>query len=84
MSYSLSIKPSAEREMRSLPPQMLRRIHRRIQRLAQDPHASGTVKLSGIPGYRARVGDYRIIFGIDDAGSMIEILAVRHRREAYR
>ena len=84
MRYRISIKRSAEKEMRDLPQEVLRRVHRRIQSLGQNPYARGIKKLTGGIGFRAAVGAYRIIYTVDDAGKMVEIVAVRHRREAYR
>lgn len=84
MSYQLKIKRSAEKEMQTLPKETLRRIHRRILALAEDPFGRGVKKLVGDMGYRARVGPYRIIFTVDAAGKVVEVISVRHRREAYR
>jgi mRNA interferase RelE/StbE len=45
----------------------------------------GSKKLAGSPGgWRVRVGDYRIIYDIDDKTKCVRILRVRHRREVYR
>lgn len=44
---------------------------------------SGVVKLSGREDYRIRVGDYRVIYEIDDVGKAVLVTAIRHRREAY-
>ena len=84
MTYRLTIKRSAEKEMQALPKDALRRIHRRILALADDPFTRGVRKLAGDLGYRARVGPYRIIFTVDEQTKVLAIVAVRHRREAYR
>ncbi|MBI2165320.1 MAG: type II toxin-antitoxin system RelE/ParE family toxin [Chloroflexi bacterium] len=84
MSYRLGISSSAEREMRALSKDILQRIHQRISRLQEQPFAAGTRKLAGGSGYRVRVGDYRIIYVVDQADPAVTIVHVRHRREAYR
>ncbi len=84
-SYSLLIKRSAEKELKKLPAGDLRRVVDRIRSLAQQPRPSGCEKLSGEDErYRIRQGDYRIVYGIDDADRVVEIVKIGHRREVYR
>jgi mRNA interferase RelE/StbE len=84
-SYSLRIKRSAEKELKKLPAGDLRRVVDRIHDLAQQPRPSGCEKLSGeAERYRVRQGDYRIVYGIDDAARLIEVVKIGHRREVYR
>ncbi|MBI2872073.1 MAG: type II toxin-antitoxin system RelE/ParE family toxin [Chloroflexi bacterium] len=70
--------------MRNLPQDALRRVHQRITRLRERPLAPGTRKLAGGLGYRVRVGEYRVLFFLDDETRTVVVTAVRHRREAYR
>ena len=84
MIYQLRIKRSAEKEMQALPKDALRRIHRKILALAENPLGPGAKKLVGGLGYRLRVGPHRIIFNVDEADKVVEVVAIRHRREAYR
>ena len=83
-SYSLVIKTSAERELRALPKEDLRRVLDRIRALAATPRPHGTEKLSGQERYRIRQGDYRIVYAIDDEARLVEIVKIGHRREVYR
>jgi mRNA interferase RelE/StbE len=83
-SYSLLIKKSAERELRALPKEDLRRVVERIRGLAHTPRPHGNEKLSGQERYRIRQGDYRVVYAIDDEARMIEIIKIGHRREVYR
>jgi len=73
----------AEKHMDRLPNRVVKRINRRFNSISADPYA-GARKLSGDPAFRARVGDYRIIYDVDDRARTVTILGVRHRREAYR
>jgi mRNA interferase RelE/StbE len=83
--YTLLIKSSAERDLRRLPRAVFQRVNTKILALRDDPRPSGVIKLSGtLEGWRVRVGDYRILYQIDDNMQMITIVRVRHRREIYR
>lgn len=83
MNYRLEISKLAQRHMNRLPDRVTKRINQRFEAIAANPYA-GARKLSTDPAFRARVGDYRIIYDIDDRGRTITILGVLHRREAYR
>jgi len=83
-SYSVVIKRSAERELRKIPKQDLRRVVTRIQGLAQEPRPPGCEKLSDQERYRLRQGDYRIVYAVDDEARTVEVVKVGHRREVYR
>ncbi len=83
-SYSVAIKKAAERELRALPKEDLRRVVDRIRGLAENPRPPGSEKLSGEERYRIRQGDYRIVYAIDDEARIVEIVKIGHRREVYR
>ncbi|MBI4000513.1 MAG: type II toxin-antitoxin system RelE/ParE family toxin [Nitrospira defluvii] len=83
-SYSLSVKKSAERELRAIPRADLRRIMERIKGLANNPRPVGGEKLSGEDQYRIRQGDYRVVYTVDDDERKVEIIKIGHRREVYR
>jgi mRNA interferase RelE/StbE len=82
--YTIRVRASAERELRSLPKKDNRRVTKRLQALASDPRPHGVVKLAGEEGYRVRQGDYRILYTIDDLSRVVEVTRIRHRREVYR
>jgi mRNA interferase RelE/StbE len=82
--YRILIRSSAEKEMDALPQSIHKRISTKILALQMDPRPIGTKKLEGIEGYRLRVGDYRVIYTIDDRSRSITVTLVAHRREAYR
>lgn len=82
--YAVEFLPSAARALSKLDRALQRRIGRRIDRLADDPRAGGT-KLRGAGDvWRARVGDYRILYIIEDDRLVVVVVRVAHRREAYR
>ncbi len=83
-AYTVVINRSAQKEVRSLDAVVRTRIIRAIRLLADEPRPPGCRKLVGSQNrWRVRVGDYRVIYLVDDAGRVIEIVAVRHRSRAY-
>ena len=82
--YRILIKPSASKELDSIPKTDLKRIVKRIQNLSEIPRPSGCEKLSGEDRYRVRQGPYRIVYSIDDKSREVLIVKVGHRREVYK
>ena len=83
MSYEVRIVPSAEKEMNRLPATVHARLSKRLLSLEDNPRPRGVRKLSGREEYRLRVGDYRILYTIDDKNHIVTVVAVGHRREVY-
>jgi len=71
------------KEFESLPSTVIERIREEIRSLRSEPRQAGVKKLHGRPEHRARVGDYRIIYTIDDRERVIDISAISHRSNAY-
>lgn len=85
MSYQVLLRPGAERQRRKFDNQTRRRINRVLLSLETTPRPPGIVKLRGAEKeWRIRVGDYRIIYQIDDDERLVTVLRISHRREAYR
>jgi mRNA interferase RelE/StbE len=83
MTYHVLLKRSAEKELDGLPAPIRNRITARLLNLANNPRPSGVKKLQGQEAYRLRVGDYRVLYTIDDKKRMVMVYAVGHRREVY-
>lgn len=82
--YNVTLKHSAQKEVRSLDAGARIRVLRAVRELAAEPRPAGCRKLVGSDDrWRIRVGDYRVIYTIDDAGRLLEVVAVRHRSKAY-
>jgi mRNA interferase RelE/StbE len=60
------------------------RVRAAIDGLSTDPRPPGAAKLAGRGDFRVRVGDYRIVFAIDDGASVVIVARIAHRREVYR
>ena len=85
MTCAVLIKPSARRELEALPDHMLRRADRVIAALGVVPRPRGSVKLRGTADlFRVRVGDYRVVYRVDDPGRIVEVTRIGHRRDVYR
>lgn len=84
--YRLLIKPSASKEIEALGQKRDRqRIINRIAALASKPRPVGCEKLAGAVGrYRVRQGPFRIVYAVDDANLIVEVVKVGHRGEVYR
>jgi len=81
--YPIIFTRSAQKELNSLPIEISSRLSSKIDALVNEPRPVGCLKLKGRQNqWRIRVGDYRIIYSIDDDTFIINILEVRHRREA--
>lgn len=82
--FSVRFVRSARKEIERLDTAVVERVFSRIEALTTEPRPSGCKKLRGaIDLWRLRVGDYRVVYWIDDAERVVEIRAVRHRSAAY-
>lgn len=84
MKYKVRIIRTAEKEMDKLLRAVHARISRRILSLEDNPRPRGARKFSGRDEYRLRVGDYRVLYTIDDKTCAVTVFAVGHRGEVYR
>lgn len=84
LSYTLEIRSSARKDIQELPNERVKRIVLKIDGLKQNPRPAGVKKLALGLGWRIRVGDYRIVYEINDLRRIVTIARVKHRREAYR
>ena len=84
VKFSIDIKASAQKELDALDNPIFARIDRKIMSLADNPRPPGCKKLRGYKDqWRIRVGDYRVVYLLDDAKALVTIVRVAHRREVY-
>jgi mRNA interferase RelE/StbE len=84
VEYRVLIKPSAAREFDRLTSNVASRVAARIESLSLTPRPPGVKKLEGTPvRWRIRAGDWRVIYSIDDAQRVVDVLYIRHRSKAY-
>jgi mRNA interferase RelE/StbE len=84
-SYQLTVGSRAAKELSALPAAVAQRVDAAILRLSSDPRPHGVKKLKGERQlWRMRVGDYRIVYSIDDEQLVVDVIGVPHRSKAYR
>ncbi len=84
VNYSVVIKSSAQKELDALDDAVFSRIDRRILALAENPRPAGCKKLKGYKDqWRIRIGNWRVVYFIDDSAKRVSISRVAHRREVY-
>lgn len=83
--YTVVFARSASKEVRALDTRVAMRLLNRIESLSRNPRPAGVVKLEGATDlWRVRVGEWRVVYRISDHDRVVDVIAVRHRREAYR
>lgn len=82
--YSIHILRRAQKELASIPTNSYQKLKAALVNLAVTPRPQGCAKLVGRPGWRLRVGDFRIVYEIDDAAQTVIVLHVGNRRDVYR
>jgi mRNA interferase RelE/StbE len=83
--YEVYIEKAAENDLKRLPTTTFHRIIPQIKSLAENPRPSSCRKLTGSKNdWRIRIGDYRVLYEIDEKVKAVRIMRVRHRREVYR
>ena len=83
MTYGILFSDCALKQLKKLEINVQEKIISTLERIRIRPHAHVT-KLVGDPGYRLRVGEYRVILDIDDGNLVILILKVGHRKKIYK
>lgn len=85
MAHTVLLLPAAERDWRRLPRQIRPRVNQALLALEDEPRPPGVAKLTGSTDrWRVRIGDYRIIYRVDDRAREVVVLRIAHRRQAYR
>lgn len=82
--YSILILRRAQKELAQLPNSVYERVIDAIRGFSQGPRPDGCLKLTARDGWRIRVGDYRVIYDIDDERRVVTVVHVGHRQDVYR
>jgi mRNA interferase RelE/StbE len=83
--YRIEVRPAALRQLGNLPRDAQLEVRTRIDALALDPRPRGCKKLSGSRDlYRVRVGEYRVVYQVQDRVLLIVLVKVGHRKDVYR
>lgn len=86
MSYQIEVENRAARQIEDLPAYISERVYTCLVRLGENPRPRGCTRLKGRrePLWRVRVGDYRVLYRVNDEARLVRVLAVSRRDEAYR
>ncbi len=85
MRYTLHVPTRVRKDLESVPFSQRKRIDARMVSLAENPRPVGCVKLQGLHDYwRIRVGDFRIVYTIQDDQLLVLVVRIAHRRDVYR
>lgn len=82
--YELRFRASVTKDLRGIPRVDVERILSRIDALRDDPRPPACEKLAAQERYRIRQGNYRLVYGVEDAALIVEVITVGHRREIHR
>ena len=82
--YTVVLTQTAEKELQRLPVRMIEKIIEVLKLLEENPRLRGCKKLKGYKNlWRARVGDYRIIYAIEDVILLVDVREIGHRKDIY-
>ncbi len=85
VTYQIEFVKQAAKQLKALPAQEQERLQPKIDALANEPRPIGVIKLTGEEDlYRIRVGDYRIVYSIQDDQLLVLVVKIGHRRDVYR
>ena len=85
MSYRIELKRSAAKTLKKIPKADRKRIANKIDSLAENPPNPETTKMKGNnPFHKVRIGDYRIVYEIQEDVLLILIVKIGHRKDIYR
>ncbi|HSE91013.1 MAG TPA: type II toxin-antitoxin system RelE/ParE family toxin [Candidatus Binatia bacterium] len=83
--HEVFLERAAERDLKALSLTVYDRVVSHLKALSRNPRPAGCKKITGSRSdWRIRIGDYRVIYEIDDRAKVIRVMRIRHRREAYR
>lgn len=84
-SYRVELTRSAEKDLRRIDKSRVATIYAGLESLSDDPRPPGVKKLSGADRtYRIRIGDYRVVYEIEDEVLLVLVIRVAHRKDVYR
>ena len=85
MIYEIIITKYIQKQLDNLPNNIQERVYDKISQLAEEPRPDGVVKLKGYDNeYRIRIGDYRLVYEIQDEQLIVLLVQCKHRRDVYK
>lgn len=84
MKYSITIVSKARKRLSNIPSPFYETIKEKIWELADNPKPVGGIKLKGLESHRIRIGNYRVVYSLNELEKTIIILDIDHRKNIYR
>jgi mRNA interferase RelE/StbE len=84
MSYQVNLPKTVQKQLNALPQELKQRILKALAQLQEEPRPANSLQMKGGQGFRLRIGDYRVLYDIDDNSQIINLRRIGHRREIYR
>jgi len=82
--YQIKLDKRVEKELDKIPEKMFDKIEKLILSLKDNPRPLGVKKLTNQEHWRIRVGEYRILYEIDDKDEVIAIFKIKYRKDVYK
>lgn len=82
--YRIVLAKSAIKELNSLPPKAHNQVIDRLRQLEENPRIFGSEKLTAINAYKLRVGNYRVVYEINDSEKELRVVMVDDRKQVYQ
>ncbi|MCK9424964.1 MAG: type II toxin-antitoxin system RelE/ParE family toxin [Ignavibacteriaceae bacterium] len=84
MFFEIIIPKPVQKQLNNLPPKIKNQIFEHVSKLAGEPRPAGSKKLQGYEAWRIRVGNYRIIYEIEEGRLLIILISIAHRKDIYK
>ena len=84
MNYNITVKKTVSKTLANLQNEDYQRIRDVIRGLAENPRPAGCLKLTGRDAWRVRIGNYRVIYEINDIEKQVIVVDLGHRKDIYR
>ncbi len=84
MAYTVEIERDAQKQLAKINNPLAAAIKQKLLSLENDPRPPGCKKLVGLDGWRIRIGDYRIIYIIEDNILRVLVIDIDHRKQIYK
>jgi mRNA interferase RelE/StbE len=84
MRFELQIAKSFNKDLSDLPEEVAQRVVKEVALLLENSFRQGVIKLTDRESYRTRVGDYRIVFDVNEEEKTVTLMAIGHRSKIYK
>ena len=83
MRYQVNLPKTVQKQLNTLPQELKQRILKTLVQLQEEPRPVNSLQMKGGQGFRLRIGDYRVLYDIDDGNKIVNLRRIGHRREIW-